>query len=253
MEYSLKKSLGQHFLTNEDYCQRIVDSLQAASGKVLEIGPGGGAITKYLLTRNFSEYQCVELDEEKVRYLTKTYPSLTSSILHADFLKMDKPYSGMFTIIGNFPYNISSQIMFRVLEWRTEVDEVVGMFQKEVAKRIASKEGSKEYGILSVLTQCYYDVTYLFDVPPEAFNPPPKVVSGVLRLQKKEVPVWNGNYNDFKKFVKIAFNQRRKTLRNGFKSYYPSDSLNDPIFNQRAEQLSVEQFVALYEQLTGSR
>lgn len=251
MQYTLKKSLGQHFLHDEAICQRIVDSLSSDAEKVLEIGPGGGAITKYLIEKNFAQYQCVEIDEEKVNYLHKTYPALQGKIIHTDFLHMPLPYEGKFNIIGNFPYNISSQIVFKVLDWREQVSEVVGMFQKEVALRIASKHGSKDYGILSVLTQVYYEVTYLFDIPATCFTPPPKVVSGLIRLQRNQNPYGIEDYNSFRKFVKAAFSQRRKTLRNSLKSSFPADKLQEPIFGQRAEQLSIQAFVDLYQQLKG--
>jgi 16S rRNA (adenine1518-N6/adenine1519-N6)-dimethyltransferase len=161
------------------------------------------------------------------------------------------PKLDTFSIIGNFPYNISTQIMFKVLEWREHVDEVVGMFQKEVASRIASIHGNKEYGILSVLLQCYYDIEYLFDVVPTSFTPPPKVMSGVIRLKKRAAPLLNGDYEKFKTFVKVSFNQRRKTLRNGLKSILPPEKLQEEIFNKRAEQLSVQEFVDLFEALYG--
>ena len=251
MQYTLKKSLGQHFLHDEDICHRIVESLSPNATTVLEIGPGGGAITKYLIEKKFTNYLCVEIDEEKVNYLHKTYPALQGHIIHKDFLHMDIPYEGPFSVIGNFPYNISSQIVFKVLDWRDQVFEVVGMFQKEVALRIASKNGSKDYGILSVLTQVYYDVSYLFDIPATCFTPPPKVVSGLIRLQRNQNPFGIDDYNSFRKFVKAAFSQRRKTLRNSLKSSFPADKLQEPIFGQRAEQLSIQAFVDLYQQLKG--
>ena len=174
---------------------------------------------------------------------------LKGRIIHDDFLLAEKPFDGQFNIIGNFPYNISTQIVFKILEWRDDVDEVVGMFQKEVAQRIASKHGNKTYGILSVLTQCYYDLEYLFDVPATSFTPPPKVVSGVIRLKRNNNPYQIEDYNKFKTFVKVAFNQRRKTLRNGLKAILPADKLLDEVFNKRAEQLSVQEFVGLFHSL----
>ncbi|MBK7764335.1 MAG: ribosomal RNA small subunit methyltransferase A [Bacteroidetes bacterium] len=249
MQYTLKKSLGQHFLHDETICLRIVESMSDDVKNVLEIGPGGGAITKYLMHKPYENYVCIELDKDKIDYLHKQYPSLQGKILHDDFLDAELPFDTNFSIIGNFPYNISTQIIFKVLEWRNQVDEVVGMFQKEVAQRIASKHGSKEYGILSVLAQAYYTIEYLFDVEAACFTPPPKVVSGVIKLVRKagEEPV--ADYNKFKTFVKAAFNMRRKTLRNGFKSLLPAEKLQDEIFNKRAEQLSVEQFISLYTSL----
>jgi 16S rRNA (adenine1518-N6/adenine1519-N6)-dimethyltransferase len=249
MEYTLKKSLGQHFLHDENVCKQIVDSLSADRTQVLEIGPGAGAITKYLLEKNYTNYQCIELDKEKVDYLHKTYPALVGRIIHDDFIKAALPMQGQFTVIGNFPYNISTQIIFKVLDWREYVDEVVGMFQKEVAVRIASKHGSKDYGIMSVITQCYYNVEYLFDVANTCFTPPPKVVSGVIRLTRNNNPYGVDDYFEFKKFVKAAFSQRRKTLRNSLKSFLAPEKLTRDIFNKRAEQLSVQEFVTLYNEV----
>lgn len=249
MSYTLKKSLGQHFLHDENICQQIVSSLQGQQQPVLEIGPGGGAITKYLLLQPFSHYQCVELDKEKVDYLISSYPSLSGKIIHDDFLQINLPYPTPFDVIGNFPYNISTQIVFKILDWKDQVNQVVGMFQKEVAWRIAAPHGKKDYGILSVLTQCYYDVEYLFDVPASAFTPPPKVISGVIRMTKKETPLFGGNYHKFKSFVKAAFSQRRKTLRNSLKSSYKPEDLQVEVFGKRAEQLSPLDFVNLFNQL----
>lgn len=253
MEYTLKKSLGQHFLHDVDMCRRIVEALEAPSGRVLEIGPGAGAITRFLLQRKFADYRCVELDEEKVLYLLKHYPALQGCILHRDFLQMEKPFEETFAVIGNFPYNISSQIMFRLLDWGEAVEEVVGMFQKEVAQRIASPHGNRDYGILSVLTQAYYKVDYLFDVPASCFTPPPKVVSGVIRLTPLGNPYGITDANAFRKLVKAAFSQRRKTLRNSLKSYLPSDFLAHERFGLRAEQLSVQAFAELFHQTQALR
>jgi len=246
MEYTLKKSLGQHFLHDEAMCRQIAEALSSNTNQLLEIGPGAGALTKYLLQQPFSAYRCVELDKEKVDYLLRTYPALEGKILHDDFLTTPLPFETPFSIIGNFPYNISTQIVFKMLDWKEQVIEVVGMFQKEVAQRIASPHGNKNYGILSVLTQCYFDVDYLFDVPASSFTPPPKVVSGVIRMRHKGNPYGIGDYDKFRKFVKAAFSQRRKTLRNSLKSYLPADKLQGDIFGQRAEQLSVQAFVDLY-------
>ncbi len=246
MEYTLKKSLGQHFLHNEAICQQIVEALNPETRVLLEIGPGAGALTKYLLQKPFSEYQCVELDKEKVDYLLRTYPALEGKIHHDDFLTAPLPFEHSFSIIGNFPYNISTQIVFKILDWKEHVEEVVGMFQKEVAQRIASPHGSKNYGILSVLTQCFYQVEYLFDVPADGFTPPPKVVSGVIRLRRIGNPYGIADYDKFRKFVKAAFSQRRKTLRNSLKSYVAADKLQGDIFGKRAEQLSLQEFVDLF-------
>lgn len=245
-DYTLKKGLGQHFLKDEQICTQITNALQNTGfTQLLEVGPGGGALTKHLLQLPDIRFKAVELDEEKVAYLEKTYPVIAGKIIHESILETAIPFEGQFTVIGNFPYNISSQILFRVLEWQQQVPVVIGMFQKEVAKRIASAEGSKDYGILSVLIQAFYKVTYLFDVPATAFNPPPKVVSGVIQLDRKEHPVVFASERKFKVLVKTAFNQRRKMLRNAVKSLFDEEFLQDEIFNKRAEQLSVEAFAEL--------
>ncbi len=249
MQYTHKKQLGQHFLHDEEICQRIVATLNNENKPLLEIGPGAGAITKYLINQNFSSYKCVELDKEKVDYLLLKYPTLKDKIIHDDFLKTPLPFDSEFNVIGNFPYNISSQILFKILDWNNQVPLVVGMFQKEVAERVASKHGKKAYGILSVLIQCYYDVEYLFDVAPESFTPPPKVMSGVIKLKRKETPLISHQEQKFKQFIKNAFNQRRKTLRNGLKPFYKIEFLNDEIFNKRAEQLSIYELISLFEKL----
>jgi 16S rRNA (adenine1518-N6/adenine1519-N6)-dimethyltransferase len=244
--YTLKKSLGQHFLKDENVCRKIVGVLQLHSfSQLLEIGPGGGALTKYLLNENNIDFKAVELDQEKVEYLVKTYPALSSKIIHANFLEMDKPFSGNFTVVGNFPYNISTQILFKILEWKNDVECVVGMFQKEVAQRVAAKEGNKVYGVISVLVQAFYDVEYLFDVQEQSFTPPPKVKSGVIRLLPKKNNLLMKSEADFFLLVKTAFNQRRKTLRNAVKALFDAAVAEDSLFNKRAEQLTVEQFAAL--------
>ena len=212
---------------------------------MLEVGPGGGALTKYLLQIQNINFKTVELDEEKVNYLISIYPDLNSKIIHQNFLDIDIPFEGAFTVIGNFPYNISSQILFKVLEWKNNVECVVGMFQKEVAQRVAAKEGNKVYGVISVLVQAFYNVEYLFDVSEQSFQPPPKVKSGVIRLlPNKETPDMR-NEKDFFILVKTAFNQRRKTLRNAVRNLFETETLEDDIFDKRAEQLSVKQFAAL--------
>lgn len=249
MQYTLKKSLGQHFLHDENMCRKIVSQLSVTAGlQLLEIGPGGGAITKYLLTLQDLDYKAVEIDEEKVLYLKKTYPVIENKIIQEDILKAEVPFEGHFSIIGNFPYNISSPILFRVLEWEPEVDEVIGMFQKEVALRVASGPGSKVYGILSVLMQAFFKVDYLFDVHENCFTPPPKVKSGVIRLSNLNNPHGIENKRLFINLVKAAFNQRRKTLRNALKGTLQPEALRDPIMDKRAEQLSVADFVALHKQ-----
>jgi len=245
-KYTLKKSLGQHFLKDERICQDIVAAMPVLDGmQLLEVGPGGGAITKYLLEIPNISFKAIELDREKVAYLEQTYPAIRGKILNVDFLLVPAPFDGIFHVIGNFPYNISTQIMFRILEWKDKVPVVVGMFQKEVARRIAADHGNKEYGILSVLFQAYYDVEYLFDVDEHAFNPPPKVKSGVIRCTKLRVPYDIANEKKLFTLVKTAFNQRRKQLRNPLKALFDKETLQDEIFSKRAEQLSVADFVAL--------
>ena len=244
--YSLKKSLGQHFLKDEKIVERIVAALQQYSFKnLLEVGPGGGALTKHLIKIPGIHFKAVELDEEKVNYLLKQFPSLQGNLIHESFLTIDRPFEEPFTLIGNFPYNISTQILFKVLEWEGYVPVVIGMFQKEVAERAAAKEGSKIYGVLSVLLQYYYKVEYLFSVGNECFTPQPKVQSGVIRLTAREKYFPVKSERAFWVLVKTAFNQRRKTLRNGVKSLIAKEILTDEFFNRRAETLSVEEFAAL--------
>lgn len=247
--YTLKKSLGQHFLHDENMCRKIVASLTIHKDmQLVEIGPGGGAITKYLLELEDVQYKAIEIDDEKVVYLKNTYPVLINKIIHKDILQADVPFEGHFSVIGNFPYNISSPILFKVLDWEPQVDEVIGMFQKEVAQRVACKEGSKTYGILSVLMQAFFDVSYLFDVHENCFTPPPKVKSGVLRLTNTHNKWEITDKKSFIRLVKAAFNQRRKTLRNALKGTLSPEALTAAIFEKRAEQLSVADFVAIYKQ-----
>lgn len=244
--YTLKKSLGQHFLRDENICRKIIASLQEHPfTRLLEVGPGGGALTKYLVQIPDIEFKAVELDEEKVAYLLQTYPALNGKIIHQSFLDIDSPYNGHFTVVGNFPYNISTQILFKLLEWRDQVECMVGMFQKEVAQRVAAKEGNKVYGVLSVLIQAFFDVEYLFDVNEQCFNPPPKVKSGVIRLLPKKSPVEIASEKQFFLLVKTAFNQRRKTLRNAVRGLFSAAELENSLFDKRAEQLTVQQFAAL--------
>lgn len=251
-----KKHLGQHFLKDESIAKDIADSLTLNGyAKVLEIGPGMGVLTKYILEKPIDTY-VIEIDTESVAYLNAHYPKLHGKIISEDFLKyhIAKEFGEEpFAIIGNFPYNISTQIVFRTLELRDRIPEFAGMFQKEVAQRICEKKGSKAYGILSVLVQAFYEAEYLFTVDEHVFSPPPKVKSGVLRLIRKE------NYHlpvDEKLFfavVKMAFNQRRKTLRNSLKTYNLSDNLKeDIIFDLRPEQLSVEQFIDLTQKIAAN-
>ncbi|WP_343305248.1 16S rRNA (adenine(1518)-N(6)/adenine(1519)-N(6))-dimethyltransferase RsmA [Chitinophaga niabensis] len=248
--YTLKKSLGQHFLKDENICKQIVGSLPVEKGmQVLEVGPGAGAITKYLLEIPDIHFKAVELDAEKVQYLEKTFPAIQGKLILDSFLETPVPYEGQFSVIGNFPYNISTQIMFRVLDWRAQVPVVVGMFQKEVAVRIAAKEGNKDYGILSVFLQRFYDIEFLFEVHEDAFNPPPKVKSGVIRLTRLESPLAVKNEKKFTLLVKTAFGQRRKQLRNPLKGFFDKEYLQQPIFTKRAEELTVADFVALSEHM----
>lgn len=245
-DYTLKKSLGQHFLKDENICKRIVAALQESPlAQLMEVGPGGGALTKYLLKIPDINFLAVELDSEKVAYLAKTFPAMEGKIIHQSILDIEAPMEGQFTVVGNFPYNISTQILFKVLDWREQVPEVIGMFQKEVAARVAASPGSKVYGITSVLMQAFYEVEYLFDVPPESFNPPPQVMSGVIRLRRRTVVPAMKSQRALFTVVKLAFGQRRKTLRNALKSLFSPEVLADPIFDKRAEQLGVDDFAAL--------
>ena len=241
--YKLKKSLGQHFLKDENICKKIVAAIsQFRHDKLLEVGPGGGALTKYLLEIPSIDLKAVELDTEKVEYLIATYPSIRDKLINKSFLDIERPFDGKFAVTGNFPYNISSQILFKIVEWKDDVEQMVGMFQKEVAQRVASKEGSKVYGVISVLIQAFFSVEYLFEVSEGSFNPPPKVKSAVIRLLPLERHIEMKNEEAFFKLVKAAFNQRRKTLRNAVKHLFDENVLKDEIFNKRAEQLSVKQF-----------
>lgn len=244
--YTLKKSLGQHFLKDENISRRIVEELNNCSFQnLLEVGPGGGALTKYLLELPGVNFKAVELDDEKVIFLKKTYPQLNDKIIHENVLYMLPPFPDRFAVIGNFPYNISTEIVFRMIEWRQNIDCMVGMFQKEVAQRLASKEGSKVYGVTSVLTQAFFDVHYLFDVDQNSFTPPPKVMSGVIKLVPKKEPVIIKDQRKLFVLVKAAFSQRRKTLRNAVKALFDESILKEDLFNKRAEQLSVADFAAL--------
>jgi len=250
MQYTLKKSLGQHFLKDENISKKIVSALRQRLAEtdvqqLLEVGPGAGALTKYLLQIANIDFKAVELDADKVAYLEKNFPSIKDKIIHKDFLDIDAPFENSFIVVGNFPYNISTQIVFKVLEWKKQVPVMIGMFQKEVAQRIASKPGTKVYGILSVLAQAFYRVEYLFDVPQGCFNPPPKVMSGVIQLKALNEKFSMRSEKDFFILVKTAFNQRRKTLRNAVRNLFDETVLKKDIFNKRAEQLSVADFAAL--------
>lgn len=248
--YTLKKSLGQHFLKDESVCHRIVEVLQQTPfQRLLEVGPGGGALTKYLIKLPAVDFKLVEIDTEKVAYLHSTYPQLKDKIIEASILDVEMPFSEPFTLIGNFPYNISTQIVFKVIEWREHIETMIGMFQKEVAERICAGPGNKEYGILSVLSQAYFKTSYLFDVDEEAFNPPPKVKSGVIKFEYIGNPYGIESHRKFLVLVKAAFGQRRKQLRNPLKPYFKTEILQDPIFTKRAEQLSVQDFVDLLKKM----
>jgi 16S rRNA (adenine1518-N6/adenine1519-N6)-dimethyltransferase len=247
MDVRAKKSLGQHFLRDLDAAKSIADlmSRHGDYDRVLEIGPGMGVLTQYLLQHTEYQTDVVELDRESVEYLNVHYPQLQGRIHSADFLhlNLEKFFGGQkFGIVGNFPYNISSQILFKVLEYKEFVPEVAGMFQKEVAVRIASKPGNKDYGILSVLLQAFYDIEYCFSLGPEVFSPPPKVNSGVIRLKRNKVTDLGVSESLFKSVVKMGFNQRRKTLRNALKALQLPDN---PYMSKRAEQLSVADFLEL--------
>lgn len=213
--------------------------------QLLEVGPGGGALTQYLMRLPGVAFKAVELDQEKVDYLEQTYPELSGKLIHQSILEAHLPFSGSFMVVGNFPYNISSQILFKILEWRQHITGVVGMFQKEVAQRVAAPAGTKSYGILSVLVQAYFQVEYLFEVHENCFTPPPKVKSAIIRLTPaKEIPAMRSEA-DFLRLVKTAFNQRRKMLRNSVKDLYSSTTLQEDVFTRRPEQLTVAELAAL--------
>lgn len=252
-----KKHLGQHFLTDLSIAERIAQAVKG-HGRidcVLEIGPGMGVLTDFLL-KNPMELYLIDIDSESIAYLNQKYPQLKEKIIEGDYLKEDfsSVLPDKYAIAGNFPYNISSQIFFRVLDERDKVTEVVCMLQKEVAERIASPKGSKAYGILSVLLQAYYDIEYLFTVPPGVFNPPPKVNSGVIRLIRNETEKLDCKEKLFFQVVKAGFGNRRKTLRNSLKSFQlPEDLKSHPLLDKRAEQLDVADFVFLTQQIEASR
>ena len=244
--FTIKKSLGQHFLKDETIIQKIIAALgEHPCKKLLEVGPGTGALTKHLINLPGINLKAVELDDEKVVYLQEKYPVLQQKIIHQSFLDIDKPFEEPFTVIGNFPYNISTQILFKVMEWKDDVPVVIGMFQKEVAQRAASGPGNKVYGVLSALVQAYYDVEYLFDVPAASFTPPPKIMSGMIRLTRRKTVLNVKSDRAYWVLVKTAFNQRRKTLRNAVKSLFDATVLQDDIFNLRAEALSIDDFASL--------
>lgn len=252
-----KKHLGQHFLKDKNIAARIVDSLVLSpeQNQVIEIGPGTGVLTQFLHLKPI-DLRLAEIDRESIAYLKEHFPDVSAKIIEGDFLELslDQIFQGDIQIIGNFPYNISSQIFFKVLDHRAQVKQVVCMLQKEVADRIAEKPGSKTYGILSVLLQAYYDIEYLFKVPPGVFFPPPKVMSAVIRLTRNKREKLACDEVLFKTVVKQAFQNRRKTLRNALKVLnLPASVLSHPLLDKRAEQLEVEQFVFLTQHVERSR
>lgn len=244
-----KKRLGQHFLKNEDIARQIAEAVTTPNASVLEIGPGMGVLTQFLLQQPFKDFSVIELDEESVAYLQEHFPQLGDNLIAGDFLRFDlgARYPDKFVIVGNFPYNISSQILFKMLDYKDQAVELVGMFQKEVGERITATAGKKQYGIVSVLLQAYYDTEYLFTVGENEFNPPPKVKSAVVRVVRNFNKKLNCDDEKFKLVVKTAFNYRRKTLRNALQTLsFPAEFVaSDPIFTKRAEQLSIEDFERL--------
>lgn len=248
-----KKSLGQHFLTNEHVAQRVVEEfLNDTVGNVcLEVGPGKGVLTKYIL-QNKLHFFCCEIDERMASHIKKTFHLEQNKVLQQDILALDfeKEFAGQkVNVIGNFPYNISSQILFHVLDFMKQVPVVVGMFQKEMAMRVAAAHGNKEYGVITVLVQAYYDVEYLFDVLPEDFDPPPKVFSGVIKLKLKPNPQKILSEKIFRRLVKSSFQQRRKMMRNTLKEFLAPDILQQKRFDKRPEQLSVSEFIDLANEI----
>ena len=251
-----KKHLGQHFLKDLSIAEDIVNSLVQTDkyDTVLEIGPGMGVLTQFLIQqKNYTTFP-IDVDRESIAFLVEKFPELKGNIIYGDFLKINlneivnnKP----FAVIGNFPYNISTQILFKVYEYRYQVPELVGMFQKEVAERVAAKPGNKTYGITSVLLQAYYDVEYLFTVDEHVFDPPPKVKSAVIRLTRNSTEKLDCDEAFFKVVVKTAFNQRRKTMRNSVKAFLSEETKKHPILDKRPEQLSVDEFVMLTNLLKG--
>ena len=242
-----KKSLGQHFLTDQNIAQRIVEQLSPDVESVIEVGAGTGVLTQYLVQRVLDKFHVIEIDKESIAYLQKHFPILGERLIEGDFLRTDLSQFGQqnMAIIGNFPYNISSQIFFHVLKYKEQVVEVVGMVQKEMAERMAAKEGSKTYGILSVLMQAWYDIDYLFTVHETVFNPPPKVKSAVIKMRRNAVTDLGCDEKLFASIVKQAFNQRRKTMRNSLRPLLRPEIIENEVFNKRPEQLSVQEFIDL--------
>jgi len=240
-----KKNLGQHFLKDQNIARKIVDSLSVKTTNVLEVGPGMGVLTRYLLEKKELTVHAIEIDKESVEFLKRNYPEISERLCVGDFLKFDlrNHFKGNFSIIGNFPYNISSQIFFRILDYRDNIPEVVGMVQKEVAERISAGAGSKTYGILSVLLQTFYNIEYLFTVSENVFVPPPKVKSAVIRLTRNQRQTLPCNEKFFVQVVKTAFNQRRKMLRNSLKEF--AGNIPVQFTEKRPEQLSVNDYILL--------
>lgn len=248
-----KKCLGQHFLTDYNIASKIVEQLSPSLNAVIEVGAGTGVLTQFLIPKIGERLHIIEIDTESIDYLQEHYPVLGEQLIHGDFLRSNLRQfaNDNIGIIGNFPYNISSQIFFHVLEHKDSVVEVVGMVQKEMAERMAAKEGSKTYGILSVLMQAWYDIEYLFTVHENVFNPPPKVKSAVIKMRRNQVQDLGCDERLFITIVKQAFNQRRKTMRNSLRSLLNEDIIVDEIFNKRPEQLSVSEFIKLTRKIQG--
>ena len=258
MAVRAKKHLGQHFLTDKNAAAKIVNALKSAGRfkTVLEVGPGMGVLSDFLLSNTDLETWLIDIDEESIQYLKSKYPALGERLILGDFLNLNfkELFNDKLAIIGNFPYNISSQILFKILEERQQVVEVVGMFQKEVAQRCVAQPGTKEYGILSVFLQAYYNLTYLFTVKAGSFNPPPKVLSGVIRLERNEVEKLDCDEKLFWQIVKAGFNQRRKTLRNALSALINKEKMIDnPFLDLRAERLSVKDYVDLTNSISQTR
>ncbi|MDR0801948.1 16S rRNA (adenine(1518)-N(6)/adenine(1519)-N(6))-dimethyltransferase RsmA [Fluviicola sp.] len=250
MSVRAKKHLGQHFLKDKNICKKIADQFGHHQGvkTAIEIGPGMGALTEYLLQDSVTELYVMDVDPESIDYLKAHYPQLGDHIIFGDFLKMDPTGivgSKPFAVLGNFPYNISSQILFKCIDFKDSIPEIMGMFQKEVAERVAEKPGSKTYGILSVLLQAYYDIEYCFTVDEHVFDPPPKVKSGVIRCTRNNREKLPCDEKLFKQIVKMAFNQRRKTIRNSIKALLPESYEENPTLQLRPERLGVEEFIEL--------
>ena len=250
MKVKAKKHLGQHFLKDKGICKKIADQYKSHKGceVAIEIGPGMGALTEFLMEKKNTEWWTLDVDDESIGYLKEHYPQLGERIVHGDFLKIDPLQlvgNRQFAVVGNFPYNISSQILFRCIEYKDHIPEIMGMFQREVAQRVAEKPGTKTYGILSVLLQAFYKKEYLFTVHEQVFTPPPKVKSAVIRLTRNAIQNLDCNEELFFKVVKASFNQRRKTVRNSVKSMVGNHLVDSIYLDKRAEQLSVDEFVQL--------